>query len=275
VVASNGEAVVFLQGGERLYGCLKELGVTRLLLDMNTQSNFGGTLIAVRLAGRFAALDTAYFNQYVGDWEYATLYDLSSGKATQLARVGQPQGSVNPSNPGDGLDSLVLDSSGFAAWRRTSRPLPHLGALTAMSCPSASLCVAGDAVGNILTSSDPAGGPDAWSIAMADPGQGIVGVSCPSVSMCVAADFAGNILVSTDPTGGQSGWTKTKIETGTYPDEPALSHARRSRCASRSTRTATSSLRLIRPVAGAPGAKPNSNAGPGSWLSPARRCRCA
>jgi hypothetical protein len=209
VLASTPEAVVFSQGGARVFGCLKALGVTRLLLDTNTQSAFGGTLTAVRLAGRFAALVSEYSNRYA-NWEDETLYDLSSGKATLLAQVtwdcnyGCP-----PSSNIDGLDSLALDSSGFAAWRETSEPIPAV--LTALSCPSASLCVAGDNAGNILTSSDPVADPGAWSIAAADQGQGIVGVSCPSVSMCVAADGAGNIFVSTDPTGGESAWRKTKI----------------------------------------------------------------
>lgn len=140
-------------------------------------------------------------------------YDLSSGKATDLAQIGEGA-------TANGLDSLALDSSGFAAWRETSSPHPQ--GLRAISCPSASPCVAGDDAGNILTSSDPAGGPDAWSIAGADQGQPIVDqgqqikVSCPSVSMCVAADFGGNILVSTDPTGGQSAWSEIKIDQGGF-----------------------------------------------------------
>ena len=197
VLASNREAVVFSQRGERFYGCLKALGVTRLLLDTNTQSAFGGTLTAVRLAGRFAAFQPEYFNQYA-NWEDETLYDLSSGKATTLAHVAWECSGGCQSSTVDGLDFLALDSSGFAAWRETSGPIPAV--LNALSCPSASLCVAGDNRGNILTSSEPLAGPDAWSIVAADQGQGIVGVSCPSVSMCVAVDGAGNIFVSTDPT---------------------------------------------------------------------------
>ena len=208
VLASTPEAVVFSQRGERFYGCLKALGVTRLLLDTNTQSAFGGTLTAVRLAGRFAALVPEYFNQYA-NWEDETLYDLSSGKTTLLAEVAWDCSlGCPPSNNIAGLDSLALDSSGFAAWREISEPIPAM--LTALSCPSASLCVAGDNAGNILTASDPVAGPGAWSIAVADQGQGIVGVSCPSVSMCVAADGAGNIFVSSDPTGGESARSRTK-----------------------------------------------------------------
>ena len=217
VLASSREAVVFWRSGdERFYGCVKALGVTRLLLNMYNQSEGGGTLIAVRLAGRFAALDAAYSNQYA-NWEDETLYDLSTGKATDLAQVVwdcsldcPPRSGFGEGDTVNGLDFLALDSSGFAAWRETSIPHPYW--LSALSCPSASLCVAGDQAGNILASSDPAGGPDAWSIAVADQGQQIVGVSCPSVSMCVAADDNGNVLTSTDPAGGRRAWSKTKID---------------------------------------------------------------
>jgi hypothetical protein len=206
VLASNRRAVLFSRGGERFYGCLKALGVTRLLLDERFNFYFHA-LIAVRLAGRFAALEPAYSNGSAA-WKDATLYDLRSGKARHLAevRLDDPEGST-----GNRLDFLALDSSGFAAWRETSRPVPS--GLAAMSCPSASLCVAGDDDGNILTSTDPLGGSDAWSRTGADQvqgiGQDIVGVSCASVSLCVVVDGEGNIVASTDPTGGQSAWSKT------------------------------------------------------------------
>jgi hypothetical protein len=85
--------------------------------------------------------------------------------------------------------------------------------LRAISCPSASLCVAVDTAGNALVSSDPAGGPTAWSLVHADTNLSpacarvhtscqapLVGLACPSASLCVAVDLTGNILQSTDPT---------------------------------------------------------------------------
>jgi hypothetical protein len=207
VLASNREAVVFSRGGDRFYGCLKALGVTRLLLD--ARYSYFSALIAVRLASRFAALEPAYSSQY-GEGENETLYDLSSGKATRLAEVTAPL-SV------EGLDFLALDSSGFAAWRETSRSIPNQ--LTAISCPSASLCVAGDLAGNILTSTNPTGGPSPWNSAAVSP---IGGVSCPSVSLCVAVS-GNHVLTATDPTGGASAWTKTKIDTGTTNELNAVS----------------------------------------------------
>jgi hypothetical protein len=140
VLASNREAVVFSQRGftQRgfIYGCLKALGRTRLLLDASKVGYFYA-VIAVRLAGRFAALEPEYDSpQSITEDE--TLYDLSSGKPTHVADVSWDW------NGGPivyGLDFLALDSSGFAAWRATTRPMSQ--PLTAVSCPSASVCVAG------------------------------------------------------------------------------------------------------------------------------------
>ena len=201
VLASNRKAVLFSRGGDRFYGCLKALGVTRLLLHVDPTFD---ALIAVRLAGRFAALEPAY--SYKDTSEDVMLYDLRRGKATHLAHV--EWGPTTDTSGIEGLDFLALDSSGFAAWRKTSRPPPN--GLAALSCPSPSLCVASDGAGNILTSSNPLGGAGAWSRTASDQLLGISGVSCPSISMCVAGDTSGNILTSTDPSGGASAWRKTQ-----------------------------------------------------------------
>ena len=136
VLASNREAVVFSRRGLVVYGCLKALGRTRLLLDGRTF--YLDAVIAVRLAGRFAALETETGKPPDEAGDDGSLYDLSSGKATHLADVPLESGTAVAS----GLDFLALDSSGFAAWRQTTRPTPQ--PLTDVSCPSASLCVAGD-----------------------------------------------------------------------------------------------------------------------------------
>src|SRR4051812_9183625 len=76
-------------------------------------------------------------------------------------------------------------------------------ALTSVSCPSASLCVAMDSANpsNVLTSTNPTGGATAWT---ADPigvsGFSSIGaVSCPATTLCVAVDGAGIVYWSTDP----------------------------------------------------------------------------
>jgi hypothetical protein len=84
--------------------------------------------------------------------------------------------------------------------------------LTAVSCPSASLCVAGETGGNVVTSTNPTGGAGAWTGAhAAESGATIDGVSCPSASLCVAVDAAGNVVTSTNPTGGAGAWTTADV----------------------------------------------------------------
>ncbi len=100
--------------------------------------------------------------------------------------------------------------------------LPPVRTLDTISCPSASLCVAGDWDGDVVTSSNPTGGTDAWSVAHVDSNlisgavvgkaaqAEIVSVSCPSVSLCVASDGVGEVLTSQNPTGGASAWRSSR-----------------------------------------------------------------
>jgi hypothetical protein len=83
-----------------------------------------------------------------------------------------------------------------------------------LACPSATLCVAGDSFGNVLTATDPTGGSGAWSIVSADPHNSINAVSCPTTTLCIAVDDAGNAVTSTNPTGGAAAWTVTHEDNG-------------------------------------------------------------
>jgi hypothetical protein len=67
----------------------------------------------------------------------------------------------------------------------------------------------------------------------------IQGVSCPTRTLCVAFDDGGNILSSAQPAGGAGAWKL--IHLGDPPTSDT-SRACRCRCASRWTRSATSSL---------------------------------
>ena len=84
--------------------------------------------------------------------------------------------------------------------------------LSAISCPSASLCVAVDGQGDVLTSIDPAGGAGTWKITNVHGTNGIESISCPSVSLCVAVDQKGNVLSSTNPTGGRAAWASANVD---------------------------------------------------------------
>jgi hypothetical protein len=82
-------------------------------------------------------------------------------------------------------------------------------ALAGISCPSASLCVAVDRKGNVVTSKDPGAAKARWTTAHVDAGHALKAVSCPSASRCVAVDGAGNVVTSTDPRAGAGAWRVT------------------------------------------------------------------
>lgn len=85
--------------------------------------------------------------------------------------------------------------------------------ITGISCPATSLCVAGDSGEDIVASTNPAGGPGAWTVTHIGGGA-IRHISCASVDLCVAISLEGAIInahVSTNPTGGAGSWSSEKI----------------------------------------------------------------
>jgi hypothetical protein len=94
-----------------------------------------------------------------------------------------------------------------------AQPFGHWQAFGGVSCPSASLCVAVDFAGEVITSTDPAG-VGGWRVADVDPGSFFLGVECPSVSLCVAFDGSGNVVTSTEPTGGAGAWAVAHVDAG-------------------------------------------------------------
>jgi WD40-like Beta Propeller Repeat len=217
VLASSSGAVVYSHGRDHLgvpdvYGCLEALDRTQLLAT-SYDSPYFATFVAVRLAGRFVVVESEYSK---GGAAYdATMYDLSTGAATELGEAGELYGGGYVS----GLDSLVLDSSGFAAWRQTTQ-VPFPEPISAVSCPSPSLCVAGDWAGDILTSTNPASGRSAWSMAPISAGFGpeVSDLSCPSASLCLGLGSNYRLLSSADPTGGASAWAQVNIDPEDFLD---------------------------------------------------------
>jgi hypothetical protein len=122
-----------------------------------------------------------------------------------------------------GLSAGTPAADAQFSWRAADVDRGH--PLSGVSCASISLCVAfdaedvegpqGEGPGDVITSTDPAGGASAWKLSHVDPHRTIKSVSCPSMSLCVASDNAGNILTSTNPTGGASAWTIAAVDPGT------------------------------------------------------------
>jgi hypothetical protein len=86
-----------------------------------------------------------------------------------------------------------------------SRP----GWMSDITCPSDSLCVAVDGLGNVVTSTHPTGGSRTWKVAQIDDAA-LETVHCRSVSLCLATDYNGKILTTTDPTGGAAAWKSAR-----------------------------------------------------------------
>jgi len=89
--------------------------------------------------------------------------------------------------------------------------------LAGLSCPSVSLCVALDYLGNAVSSANPGAGARAtWrrkNVEKYHPGRFFTDLSCPSVSLCVAVDEAGNTVSSLNPAAGVSAtWTTKRVD---------------------------------------------------------------
>jgi hypothetical protein len=83
--------------------------------------------------------------------------------------------------------------------------------VTALSCVSASLCVAVDDFGNFLSSTAPASGT--WgAVAPVFPATPhLTAISCPAAGLCLAVDKLGNVYSSATPTT-PTAWTQAHID---------------------------------------------------------------
>jgi hypothetical protein len=92
--------------------------------------------------------------------------------------------------------------------------------LNGIACPSVALCVAVDADGHVLTSTNPLAGARTWHSTDIDNDYSITSVSCPAASLCAAVDGQGNALASTDPTGGTPAWAIARVDTSITEPSP-------------------------------------------------------
>ncbi len=103
-------------------------------------------------------------------------------------------------------------------------PFASTTEVTAVACPSAGLCVAGDRAGDILSSTEPAGGSTAWKVIRdSSRYEGLTAISCPSTGFCVAVGGR-SIVSSTDPAGGLGAWSGAVVDEGSgYSSLSAIS----------------------------------------------------
>jgi hypothetical protein len=105
---------------------------------------------------------------------------------------------------GSGVVFTSTDPAGpDPAWSEAKLAQPSLGSLS-VSCRGASFCVATMLGTEVLVSSDPTGGPGAWS-AVSVPHL-LEDASCPSRRLCVGVG-AGRIYRSTNPLARDARWT--------------------------------------------------------------------
>jgi hypothetical protein len=162
------------------YGCLRAVGWWRLLNKGEARPGYFDSLVLqhVLLAGRLVAISFLdHEGKASGCLDDVEIYDLRTGKPGDVFDdFCRPSGASS-------IGSLQLDSNGFAAWHTTDDHKPT--EVTGMSCPSVSLCVATDGLGNVLTATNPAGGRQAWAITSVAAG-GLASISCPTQNLCVA-----------------------------------------------------------------------------------------
>jgi hypothetical protein len=175
----------------------------------------GGRLVSsTRPTDRHVAWKTATVAGAAGAVDLLEVSCPSTGECIGIDRSGDIVSSTDLGSPAPNWTvANVVDVNG--------PPYPTAD-LQSIDCPTISLCVVGDATGDVITSADPTAGTGAWAISHVDQGTtyecehyGDMGpgcvpsfeaVSCASATSCQALDVLGNLLGSHDPAGGPDAW---------------------------------------------------------------------
>ena len=94
--------------------------------------------------------------------------------------------------------------------------------MVAVSCPSASLCVAVDDSGDVFASSNPGIGIWRQTAHVAVPGLGSQpkAIACPSTRLCVMTADGGLVFTSTNPGVSGASWKRAHVDTLPQPRTP-------------------------------------------------------
>lgn len=136
------------------------------------------------------------------------IYGVSCIGTGPCIAVDAAGNAITASNPTGGAGAWAV-----AHIDSTTEGFGKQSALEDVSCPSASLCVAADNDGNIVTSTNPTGGAGEWAtpVKVASAFGGLIGVTCPSTTLCVAWTNGGIAYTSTNPTGGVGAWKSVTV----------------------------------------------------------------
>jgi hypothetical protein len=200
--------------------CLSSVGRFQpLIQDVGRVSGYFGDVYSHRsvvLSGLYVAYQTLYLD---GGGRYdckqtVTSYNLLSRRSRDVFDYDcfDTQSIV--------IGPVLVNARGFVAWRVTDYPESTYTSLGGVSCPAVSLCVTADAVGNILTATEPTGGRGAWAFATPAESRGLPAassgpVSCPTIDFCVVVG-SGMSFSSTDPTGGAGAWLASPMPQGSF-----------------------------------------------------------
>lgn len=156
---------------------------------------------------RFAQLPFSY---EPGNGGGPTRYDLTSISCSsfRLCVAGNSEfGLMVSTHPGGGA----------SAWKFLPIGAFNADSFDAVSCPTKSFCVAGEAnFGRVAVSTRPASTGSAWRFQKIASGVGslapaISSVSCSSPTFCLAADASGAVHTTSRPTRGAGAWKRVKI----------------------------------------------------------------
>lgn len=136
------------------------------------------------------------------------LRGISCASASLCVAVGDNGDNIRP-EPSDQAVAAASTSPLGGAW--DVAPLPGRQSLAGISCPSTSLCVSGDSLGNLLVATQPTAGTGAWRQIDGGGSVQITDVDCLSPGLCVAVDNNGDVLTSANPDGGPGDWTFANV----------------------------------------------------------------
>jgi hypothetical protein len=209
VMAQTPEALVTAQttqegAGQKVIGCLRALGKRQVLYSGMSSCYAGTSVTHAVLAGRYAALQLFSCDHYGACGNMASIVDLSRNASTELATQDCSASFL------DAFDGLAADSSGFVTWLEVNGVTPYRQ-LAAISCPTASLCAAGDVDGDVVSTTTPTRTAPAWSVNNVY-NQALSSMSCANASFCIAGGSAGVVLASNDPAAGSAGWSRYQVD---------------------------------------------------------------